>query len=107
MLLTLRILFGISEGPLSTRGLESDCVWFPRKEVGRANGLQMAGINIGTVIAPIMVAPMSLAWGWRSVLYALLVPGLILAAAVTRVVSDSSSCTGNNDFTSPAVARIP
>lgn len=88
-LLMLRILFGLSEGPFAPAASKTIAVWFPQREVGRANGIQLAGINIGAVIAPLLVAPMIVHWGWRSVFLSLLAPGLVLAVLIKAFIKDS------------------
>lgn len=87
--LMLRILFGLSEGPFPPAASKTIVVWFPHGEVGRANGIQLAGINIGAVIAPLLVAPLIFTWGWRSVFYVLMLPGLVLAMIVWFRIKDA------------------
>jgi sugar phosphate permease len=89
MLLGIRVLFGMAEGPYPPAAAKAVAGYFPKNEVGRANGLQMASVNIGAAIAPLIVAPLILIWGWRSVFYSLLLPGLLLALAVSRFVKAS------------------
>ncbi len=88
VLLGIRVLFGASEGPFPPSASKTIALWFPPQEVGRANGLILAAVQIGAAVAPLCVAWIIAAWGWRAVFYCLLVPGLILALLVGTVVND-------------------
>jgi sugar phosphate permease len=88
LLLGIRVLFGASEGPFPPSASKTVALWFPPDEVGRANGLILAAVQIGAAVAPLCVAWIIVEWGWRAVFYALLVPGLLLALMVWKVVED-------------------
>jgi sugar phosphate permease len=89
VLLGIRVLFGASEGPFPPSASKTIALWFAPDEVGRANGLILAAVQIGAAIAPLCVAWIIVEWGWRAVFYWLLVPGLILALLVWTVVKDA------------------
>lgn len=88
-LVVIRVLFGLSEGPFPPAAAKTVTLWFPPGEIGRANGAQLAAIKIGAAVAPLLVAPLILHWGWRSVFYSLLIPGLILAFWVRSLVKEA------------------
>lgn len=90
VLIVIRVLFGIAEGPYPSAASKAVATWFPREQLGRANGVQLASVNIGAAIAPLLVAPWVLLWGWRSVFYFLIVPGLVLTVAASRILKDES-----------------
>lgn len=85
----VRVLFGLSEGPFPPTASKTVALWFPPHEVGRANGMQLAAGNIGAAIAPVLVVPLIVHWGWRSVYLSLLIPGLVIAVLVWIVVRDA------------------
>jgi sugar phosphate permease len=89
-MLIVRALFGISEGPFAPAASKAVALWFTDREVGRANGIQLASINIGAAVAPLIVSPLVTCWGWRSVFLVLFLPGLLLAAAVSIVFARPS-----------------
>src|SRR5579862_7959038 len=103
-LLGIRLLFGLSEGPFPPTASKTVALWFPQHQIGRANGLQLAAVNIGAALAPLFVAPLVIHWGWRAVFYSLLVPGLALALVVRFVARDSSARQHSNRSGARAVA---
>jgi len=88
MLLTIRVLFGLSEGSFPPSASKAITVWFPPNEVGRANGFQLAAVQIGAAVAPLCVSWIIGQWGWRAVFYTLLIPGLLLALLVWTFIKD-------------------
>lgn len=89
MLLTIRVLFGLSEGSFPPSASKTITLWFPPDEVGRANGFQLAAVQIGAAVAPLCVSWIIGQWGWRVVFYSLLVPGLLLALLVWTFIQDT------------------
>jgi sugar phosphate permease len=106
-LLLIRVLFGLSEGPFPPTASKTVAMWFPANEVGRANGLQLAAVNIGAAIAPVVVAPLIINFGWRAVFYALLLPGLLLALLIGAIVQDSPQRSDRARPQSPLDAPTP
>jgi MFS family permease len=88
-LLVIRVLFGLGEGPFPAAASKTLAIWFPARELGRANGLQQASTALGATVAPLIVVAMIASFGWRSVFYLLFLPGLILTAVVWRYVRNS------------------
>lgn len=86
MLLAVRILFGISEGPAPSAVSKAVAVWAARDRIGRSNGIVLAGTLIGSAVAPPLVAGIVLHWGWRAAFLSLLLPGLLLALAIHLVL---------------------
>jgi len=104
-MLGIRFLFGLSEGPYPPAASKTVTLWFPPHEIGRANGLQLSAVSIGAAIAPLIVAPLVIHWGWRPVFYSLLIPGLLVAVvvrAVVRGLPPEQPANGN-----PAPAHVP
>ena len=88
-LLVIRVLFGLTEGPFPCAISKAISQWFPTRELSRATGLVVAAGVLGSSVAPILVVALILNWGWRSVFYALLLPGVLLALVVWRYVRSS------------------
>ena len=69
-----RFLLGLGESanwPAATKAVSE---WFPRKERALATALFDSGSSLGGAIAPFIVLPIYLRWGWRP---AIAVPGLL------------------------------
>lgn len=87
-LIAIRVLFGLSEGSFPPSASKAIALWFPPDEVGRANGFQLAAVQLGAAVAPLCVSLIIAHWGWRAVFFSLLVPGLVLALLVWSFVKD-------------------
>jgi ACS family hexuronate transporter-like MFS transporter len=67
-----RMLLGVGEPGVYPAGLKATAEWFPRKERGLAAGIFSSGSAAGAVIAPPLIAWLTIRFGWRS---AFLIPG--------------------------------
>jgi sugar phosphate permease len=88
-LLAIRVLFGLGEGPYPSAAAKALSIWFPSREVGRANGLQLAATHLGATVAPLLAVGLIVTWGWRSIFYVISVPGFFLAVLVWRHVRNT------------------
>ncbi|TKI05357.1 MFS transporter [Martelella alba] len=79
--MTVRILFGIGEGPMGTTTNKSIANWFPRREVGRAVGFTNAGQPLGAAVAAPIVGLVGLRFGWRVSFVVIAILGFIWLAA--------------------------
>jgi sugar phosphate permease len=84
----IRFVFGISEAVMPSATAKAIATWFPRQELGRANGIKLAATQIAPALAPLFVTFVVALWGWRIVFYSLLVPGLVLAFVARRYITD-------------------
>ena len=76
-LMIIRFLFGMGES-----GTMPNCVlvisrWFPANETGRALPWMGIGTQIGSAIAPLIIIPLAMAYGWRMPFYVNGVIGLV------------------------------
>ena len=78
-MLWVRFVFGIGEGIAPAATWKALANWTPMKDRGMANGLMMASNALGPALAPLFVVAIMQAWGWRTVFYSLLIPGVLLA----------------------------
>lgn len=86
MLIAVRVLFGLSEGPAPAAVSKTIATWFSRDQIGRSNGIILAATLLGSAAAPAFVSIIVLQFGWRATFLILLFPGLLLALAVHRVL---------------------
>jgi MFS transporter, ACS family, hexuronate transporter len=61
-----RTTLGLSEAGNWPGAVKSNAEWFPIKERAIAQGLFNAGASIGSVIAPLIIGFLFVAYGWRS-----------------------------------------
>jgi sugar phosphate permease len=101
-LLVIRVLFGASEAAFPSAASKSLAIWFPRGELGRANGIMLSSTQLGAALAPPAVAILVISWGWRSAFYSLLIPGLILTLIIRVRIKDSP--TQGSCVTGPELA---
>lgn len=112
LLIAIRVCFGLSEGAFPPSATKAVATWFPQDEVGKANGFQLAAVQIGAAIAPITVSWVISRWDWRAVFYCLLVPGLLLALLVWFFVKDKASTSPESrdaraaEQAAPAVGKV-
>jgi sugar phosphate permease len=88
-LLAIRVLFGVAEGPFPPAVSKTVSQWFPTRELSRTTGLLVGATAVGASVAPIFVVALIVNWGWRSVFYSLLVPGVVLALVVWYYITNS------------------
>lgn len=61
----LRSTLGFSEAGNWPGAVKSNAEWFPIKERAIAQGLFNAGASLGSVIAPLLIAALFVAYGWK------------------------------------------
>jgi ACS family hexuronate transporter-like MFS transporter len=69
-----RFALGLGESANFPASIKTVAEWFPKKERAFATGIFNAGTNVGALIAPLIVPPIALTWGWR---WAFVVTGAI------------------------------
>jgi len=96
-LFIVRFLIGLGEAASYPCANGLVRLWFPSTERGRATGVILGGIGVGSAITPPLVAVLMLRFGWQSAFYiaGALGIGLALAfhfgAARTRRLGESSA----------------
>ncbi|MEO8763269.1 MAG: MFS transporter [Ginsengibacter sp.] len=68
-LIVVRFLFGIGESGTYPNCLITISRWFPAKETGRALTWVGIGSQVGSAIAPIIIIPLAVSFGWRMPFY--------------------------------------
>jgi ACS family hexuronate transporter-like MFS transporter len=90
-LLVVRVLFGFSEGPMSSTTNRTCASWFPRQEAARAVGFTFSGQTFGSAIAAPLVVLVATEFSWRTAFITLTVLGLIWAVLWMIFVTDNPS----------------
>ncbi|MDE6827471.1 MAG: MFS transporter, partial [Alistipes sp.] len=65
-LISFRVLLGLGEAGPWPGTTKSNAEWFPQKERAFAQGIFGAAASVGSVIAPVLIPMLFLAFGWRT-----------------------------------------
>src|SRR6478672_3670002 len=76
-LLIVRFLFGVGESGTYPNALIVVSRWFPVSETGRTLTWVGIGQQIGSAIAPLIIIPLAVAYGWRMPFYVNAVIGVV------------------------------
>ncbi|WP_435133059.1 MFS transporter [Formosa sp. A9] len=72
-----RTTLGLSEAGNWPGAVKSNAEWFPIKERAIAQGLFNAGASIGSVIAPLLISALFVAYGWKTTFICIGTMGLL------------------------------
>jgi ACS family glucarate transporter-like MFS transporter len=81
MLAVLRFVMGALASPTYPAALEGVSRWTAPAALGRANGLVIGSVGLGSAIAPPFITAVMVPWGWRAAMVASAVPSLVIAVA--------------------------
>jgi len=91
VLLLVRFCFGAGEaGALPNIGV-SLARWFPTRERARAAGCVLMSLQAGGALAPLLIVPIQLRYGWRVSFFVLAIVGVIWSVAWYRWYRDTPS----------------
>lgn len=85
LFMSLRFLLGITASPAYPGAAQGVSGWIMPHQQGRANGIVIASIGLGSAIAPPLVSNIMVHWGWRPALVISSVPALIIALIWLRI----------------------
>ncbi len=74
-----RFVLGIAEAPTYPAAAQGISVWVSPGNQGRANGIVIASIGLGSALAPPLVSNIMVRWGWRPALLVSALPALAVA----------------------------
>jgi|WetSurSiteA1Bulk_404760.scaffolds.fasta_scaffold00360_2 MFS transporter, ACS family, glucarate transporter len=74
-----RFLTGVSASPTYPGSAKGVSLWVYPRYQGRANGIVIASIGLGSAIAPPLVSNIMVSLGWRAAMVASAMPALIIA----------------------------
>ena len=83
-----RAALGIGESPMFTAGARATVDWFPVKARGLPLGLFNAASSLGPAIAPPLLTPLMLAFGWRPMFIMMGAAGAIVTVAWITIYHD-------------------
>lgn len=79
LFIVLRVLLGITAAPTYPAATRAVVMAFPAAMHGRANGLVLASIGIGSALTPLILVPGAHVYGWRG--------GMLTTAVITALVA--------------------
>ncbi len=68
-LVLVRFLFGMGEAGAFPNSCGVISHWFPKSETARGLSSVFLGLNVGAAIAPLIVVPIAIAYGWRTTFF--------------------------------------
>jgi len=80
-LLAARCALGVAEAPTFPAAAQAISRALPEDKRGRANGMVVAAIGLGSAIAPPLVSFLMVRWGWRAALMVSSLPALVVGGA--------------------------
>lgn len=96
-----RVLLGLSQGILFPTASKVVVGWFPVKERARANSVFLAGGPIGSLLSPMLLAPLILQTSWQASFYVVAATGFVLVIPVLIFLADSPEDCGSNQPDAP------
>ena len=63
---SVRLLLGLGEAGNFPSAVKATAEWFPARERAFAMGLFNSGATVGAILAPLLVPPIALTFGWRA-----------------------------------------
>ena len=79
MLVALRFVLGVGAAPTYPASAQGVARWVPPLARGRANGIVIGSVGLGSALAPPLVSSVMVSWGWRASLLASALPALAMA----------------------------
>jgi MFS transporter, ACS family, glucarate transporter len=74
-----RFFLGISASPTYPGSAQGVSRWVLPRFQGRANGIVLSSIGLGSALAPVLVSNIMVIWGWRLALILSAIPALVIA----------------------------
>ncbi|MBG7619660.1 MFS transporter [Herbaspirillum sp. AP02] len=80
-LVVIRFVFGMGEGAFPAASVKGVAEHFTREERPKMSSLLMSSNYVGSMLAPLLIAPLILHFGWRAVFHTIGIAGLVFALA--------------------------
>lgn len=92
-LMVLRFLLGVAAAPTYPAAAAGVSSWVPLPAQGRATGIVLASIGLGSAMSPPMLSLVMVSWGWRAALLVSAVPAVVVGVVWWAVRSASGTAT--------------
>lgn len=102
----LRFLTGVSAAPTYPSAAQGVSRWVPAAFQGRATGIVIGSVGLGSAIAPPLVSNVMVHWGWRAAMLVSAVPALAIALMWRRFPEPSRDLASAGSGLAPARREI-
>jgi ACS family glucarate transporter-like MFS transporter len=92
--MVFRLLLGIAASPTYPGSAQGVSRWIIPRFQGRANGIVIASVGLGSALTPPLVSNIMVHWGWRLALVISALPALVIALLWTRIAEPAAVSTG-------------
>jgi len=86
-----RTLAGVGSSPQHPTGAAYIAETFPKRQLGRVMGTNIAVAQIGSFVTPLVGSLLLLSLGWRATIVLLSIPGMVVGAAFLFIVEPKRS----------------
>ncbi len=84
-LLAVRFILGVSEAAIYPASAQGVARWIAPSHQGRANGIVIASVGLGSALASPLVSSTMIRWGWRTAIVISALPSLLTALVWLKV----------------------
>lgn len=98
-LMVMRFFLGVAAAPTYPASAAGVSAWVPGPDQGRATGIVLASIGLGSALSPPLLSFVMVSWGWRAALLVSAVPAALVGLIWRSVADLDASATS-----SPAAA---
>ena len=99
-----RLLLGISESPTFPGAAKGVAMWVQPQFRGRANGIVIGAVGLGSAIAPPLVSYVMVDYGWRAALIVSAIPALAIAV-IWRLMKKKTDALPNISIPLSAISE--
>lgn len=103
-LIIIRFLFGIGEGGYPSASTKAISDYFPADKRTKAQATMMTSNTVGAALAPIICAPLLVAFGWRNVFFLISFLGIIVVLLFLYITRIKGSFAGQAEGPKPGKA---
>lgn len=97
VLLAGRFVLGVTEAPMFPAAARAVASWMPERMRGRANGMVVAAIGLGSAIAPPLVSFLMVRWGWRAAVLTSVIPAFAVGLTWMKVRAPAEQPVGKGE----------
>jgi sugar phosphate permease len=105
-LVAIRFIFGLGEGAFPAASVKGVAETFSQAERPKMSSLLMSSNYIGSMLAPLIIAPLILHYGWRNVFHYMGIVGLVFALAYWFLVRPAKVAGGHRAISRKAFGEL-